>query len=251
MCANLQNATGAQEHKKMNMSVFSYHLIKLPFFLAIKALFANPIPKHTKGLVHSEYMTAMTLGSPILSPSRFLIRQVAIFAQWENEMALDEFLQKDSFGKVLSGGWHVRLAFIRQWGEYSKFRIPEQKEKLESSTSPVVAVTIARMKPFAVPRFLYWGRPVEKQVRDHPGATLSAATYHFPNIISTFSIWKTEKEMTDMVRGHSAMPNPKRHANAMIEREQKNFHFEFTTLRFKPLSEFGTWKGQKNFIPNL
>jgi hypothetical protein len=37
----------------------------------------------------------------------------------------------------------------------------------------------------------------------------------------------------------------------MVERERKNFHFEFTTLRFKPISEFGTWKGKKNFIPNI
>jgi hypothetical protein len=115
----------------------------------------------------------------------------------------------------------------------------------------VVAVTIARMKPLEVPRFIHWGRPVEKLVRDHPGTTLALASYSFPNTVSTFSIWKTEKEMTNMVHGHSAIPKPKRHSNAMKERERKNFHFEFTTLRFRPIAEFGTWKGQKNFIPNL
>ncbi len=96
------------------MSVFSYHLIKLPLLVAIKGIFSNPISKKTKGLIHSEYMTAMTLGSPILSPSRFLIRQVAIFAQWENEIALDEYLGMDNFGRRLSKGWHIRLEFIRQ-----------------------------------------------------------------------------------------------------------------------------------------
>ncbi len=201
--------------------------------------------------MHSEYMTAMTLGSPILSPSRILIRQVAIFAQWENEIALDEYLEKDNFGKRLAKGWHVRLDFLRQWGKFKAFKIPEQKEELEKSTSPVVAVTIARMKPFEVPRFIHWGRPVEKLVRDHSGTTLSLASYSFPNTVSTFSIWKTEKEMTDMVHGHSAIPRPKRHSDAMKERERKDFHFEFTTLRFKPIAEFGTWKGQKNFIPSL
>lgn len=214
-------------------------------------MFSNPISKKTKGLIHSEYMTVMTLGSPILSPSRVLIRQVAIFAQWENGNALDEYLEKDNFGRILAKGWHVRLAFIRQWGEFSAFKIPEEKEKLEKNTSPVVAVTIARMKPLEVPRFIHWGRPVEKLVRDHPGTTLSLASYSFPNVVSTFSIWRTEKEMTDMVHGHSAIPKPKRHADAMKERERKNFHFEFTTLRFKPIAEFGIWKGQKNFIPNF
>ena len=231
------------------MTIFSYHLIKLPFLLALKGIFSNLISKNAKGLIHSEYMTAMTLGSPILSPSRFLIRQVAIFAQWENETALDEFLEKDNFGKTLAKGWHVRLSFIREWGSFSGFRVPAQKEKLAKSNSPVVAVTIARMKPFEVPRFIHWGRPVEKLVRDHPGTTLSLASVKFPNTVSTFSIWKTEKEMTDMVHGHSAIPKPKRHAKAMKERERRDFHFEFTTLRFKPIAELGTWKGQTNFIP--
>ncbi|WP_109301380.1 hypothetical protein [Aquimarina sp. AU474] len=233
------------------MSIFSYHLVKIPFTLAIKGIFSNPISKNTKGLIHSEYMTAMTLGSPIISPSRFLIRQVAIFAQWENEKDLENYLEKNKFGKILTKGWHTRLSFIRDWGKISGFKIPEQKVKLENVSSPVVAVTIARMKPFEIPRFLHWGRPVEKLVRDHSGAILSLASIRFPNTVSTFSIWKTEKEMTNMVHGHSVMPKPQRHSNAMKERERKKFHFEFATLRFKPISEFGLWKGQGNFIPSL
>lgn len=233
------------------MSIFSYHLIKLPFSLATKGIFSNPISKSTKGLIHSEYMTAMTLGSPILSSSRFLVRQVAIFAQWENEIALDEYLEEDNFGRTLAKGWHVRLALRRQWGKFSAFKIPEQKEELEKNISPVVAVTIARMKPLEVPRFIHWGRPVEKLVRDHPGTTLSLASYSFPNTVSTFSIWKTEKEMTDMVHGHGAIPKLGRHSDAMKERDRRNFHFEFTTFRFKPIAEFGTWKGQKNFTSNF
>ena len=233
------------------MSIFSYHLVRIPFTLAIKGLFSAPIKRNTKGLIHSEYMTAMTLGSPIISSSRFLIKQVAIFAQWENEEALENYLKKEKLGKLLNTGWHVRLKFMREWGKISGFKIPEQKATLESELSPVVAVTIARMKPLAIPRFLHWGRPVEKLVRDHEGTLLSLASVRFPNTVSTFSIWKTEEEMTNMVHGHSAMPKPKRHSDAMKERERKDFHFEFTTLRFKPISEFGSWKGKENYIPNL
>jgi len=233
------------------MNIFSYHLVRIPFTLAIKGLFSAPIKRNTKGLIHSEYMTAMTLGSPIISSSRFLIKQVAIFAQWENEEALENYLKKEKLGKLLNTGWHVRLEFMREWGKISGFKIPEQKATLESELSPVVAVTIARMKPLAIPRFLHWGRPVEKLVRDHEGTLLSLASVRFPNTVSTFSIWKTEEEMTNMVHGHSAMPKPKRHSDAMKERERKDFHFEFTTLRFKPISEFGSWKGKENYIPNL
>jgi len=233
------------------MNIFSYHLVEIPFSIAVKGLFIKPINKKTKGLIHVEYMTAMKLGAPIFSPSRFLTRQIAVFAQWENEEALINYLQKDKFGAILNKGWHVRLAFMREWGTFSKFKIPKYRVTIKHTTSPIVAVTIARMKPSAIPRFLHWGRPVEKLVRDHPGTLLSLASFKFPNTISTFSIWKTEKEMTNMVHGHSDVSKPKRHSNAMKERKRKSFHFEFTTLRFKPLSEFGIWKEKENYIPHF
>jgi len=232
------------------VNIFSYHLVEFPFLDAAKRIFSNPISENTKGLIYSEYMTAMTLGAPIFSTSRILIGQVAVFMQWENEIALESYLEQASFGRTLAKGWHVRLSFIREWGKFSGIKIPNHRDRLDSTDSSVVAVTLARMKPFAVPRFIYWGRPVEKLVRDHSGTTLALASIKFPNTVSTFSVWKTEKEMTDMVHGHSIIEKPKRHSDAMKERERKNFHFEFMTLRFKPIAEFGSWKGQTNFIPN-
>lgn len=229
------------------MSISSFHLVKISPWSAVKGLFSSLISKRTEGLIYSEYMTSMTLGSPIISTKRFQIREVAIFAQWESEKALESFLDNDKFGKILKKGWHVRLGFMRDWGKIKGFKVPKEKEPLENPNSPVVAVTIARMKPLAVPRFLHWGRPVEKLVRDHSGTLLSLASFKFPNTISTFSIWKNIQEMEKMVHGHSKMPKPKRHSDAMKERERKNFHFEFTTLRFKPLSEFGNWKGKGNY----
>ena len=47
-------------------------------------------------------MTAMTLGAPIFSTSRVLIGQVAVFMQWENESALENYLEQDSFGRILA-----------------------------------------------------------------------------------------------------------------------------------------------------
>ncbi len=232
------------------MSVFTFHLTKVTVKSAITAFFKPPNTRNIPGLIHAEYMTSMTLGSKVFSPSRMLIRQMAVFAQWENESAIDDFLEKDDFGKKLSKGWHIRLTFLRQWGEINEFTIPKETIELNNPNAPVVAVTLARMRLFQVPRFIRWGRPVEKLVRDHPGTSLALAAIRFPRTVSTFSIWKSQKEMVDMVHGHSAVPKPKRHAKAMKERERKDFHFEFTTLRFKPIAEYGKWEGRNNFIPN-
>lgn len=201
------------------------------------------------GLIHAETMTAMILGSHIFSKSRFFNREIVVFAQWDNENYLNEFLESNSIGKQIAKGWHIRLDFLRQWGKISGFQIPVSETKTDDE-KPVVAVTIARMKYSQIPRFLRWGRPVEKQVRDDDETTLSLASIRYPNIISTFSIWKTQKAMNNMVRGHSKVPQPERHINAMKERDRKDFHFEFTTLRFRPLAEFGEWNHKQNYIPN-
>ncbi len=232
------------------MSVFSYHLVETSFSSALSTILLPPNPANVPGLIHSEFMSVMTLGSPVFSPSRMLIKKVAVFAQWENESAIDAFLLNNKVGKILASGWHIRLSFLRQWGSISGFRIPESSSEPDLPESPVVAVTVARMKLFQVPRFIHWGRPVEQLVRDHPGTTLSLASIRFPRTVSTFSIWRSQKEMTDMVHGHSSVRDPHRHADAMKERNRKDFHFEFTTLRFRAISEFGEWNGQSNFIVN-
>lgn len=229
------------------MSVFSYHLLKTTVTAATRAVLLPPKPADVPGLIHAEFMSAMTLGAPVFSPSRILVNKLAVFAQWENANAIDEFLVNNRIGRTLAGGWQTRLSFLRQWGSISGFDIPEVGSEEMSPEMPVVAVTVARMKLFQVPRFLSWGRPVEKLVRDHPGTTLSLASIRFPRTVSTFSIWRSQKEMTDMVRGHSSVPDPKRHSDAMKERDRKDFHYEFTTLRFRPLSEFGEWEGRTGF----
>ncbi|MBL4705905.1 MAG: hypothetical protein JKY54_15370 [Flavobacteriales bacterium] len=233
------------------MSVFTFHLAKTNVNSALKAFWSPPKAANVPGLIHAECMTSMTLGSASYSPSRMLIRQVAVFAQWENEAAIDQFLETDKFGKRLAKGWHVRLIFLREWGHIDEFEIPKESEEVDDPDAPVVAVTIARMKLLQIPRFIRWGRSVEKLVRDHPGKTLAMAAITLPRTVSTFSVWQSQKEMLSMVHGHNSVPKPKRHRDAMKERERKDFHYQFTTLRFKPIGEYGKWKGGSNYVPNL
>lgn len=228
------------------MSLFTYHLVRVSVFKRFRMMFQAK--KNFPGMVHSEIMTVMTLGSPIFSWKRLMLRQVAFFAQWESTDDLVFFLQNSNLGKTFSGGYYIRLSFVRQWGRISKFIIPENNKSIDIEKGPVVAVTIARMQFLQIPRFIKWGRPAEMIVRDHQGTNLSLASMSLPNVISTFSIWKTQKDMTDMVHGHSNMPEPKRHSDAMKERNRKDFHVEFTTLRFIPISEHGTWMGKLNFL---
>ncbi|XBH22264.1 hypothetical protein V5R04_03280 [Jonesiaceae bacterium BS-20] len=67
--------------------------------------------------------------------------------------------------------------------------------------------------------------------------------------MATFSIWTSARAMTSMVFGRDQGQSSQHHTAGMAERERRDFHHEFTTLRFRPLSEHGTWEGQSNHIP--
>jgi hypothetical protein len=231
------------------MTVFTFHIAKTTIGTTVRALNRPPTKQQVPGLIHAECMTRMTLGAPILSPARMQFRHLTMFAAWESQVAIEEFLAGTRLGRALATGWHVRMEFLRRWGYVSEFDgLPESVGELDPA-APVVAVTLARMKLPQLPRFIRWGWPVEELVRDHPGATLALAAIRLPRTVSTFSVWTSQREMLDMVRGHSSVPRPERHVAAMAERQRKDFHFEFTTLRFRPISEYGNWEGRTKIVP--
>ena len=142
------------------------------------------------------------------------------------------------------------LELVRRWGRVVEFdELPVSSGDVEP-TAPVVAVTLARLKLSQLARFIRWGKPVEELVRDHPGTALALAAMRPPHTFSTFSVWRSQRDMTDMVRGIGAAAGAARHAAAMMERNRKDFHHEFTTLRFRALSEHGAWQGRSNIVPS-
>lgn len=232
------------------MTVFTFHFAKTTIDTTLRALYRSPTGQDVPGLNHAECMVRMTLGAPILSPARMQLRHLTMFAAWESQVAIDEFLAGTELGRALATGWHVRMAFLRRWGYISELDGLAESVGEQDPAAPVIAVTLARMKLPQVPRFIHWGRPVEELVRDHPGATLAIAAMRLPRTVSTFSVWKSQREMVDMVRGRSSVPRPERHMAAMVERQRKDFHFEFTTLRFKPIAEYGNWEGRTRIVPS-
>jgi hypothetical protein len=231
------------------MIVHTFHLAELPARVTARALLKPPTSTAVPGLDHAEALALMRLGAPALSPDRMQLRRIAVFAQWQDEQAVDRFLADDLLGRHLAGGWHVRMRFLRRWSQLAALAGLPERDGSWDSEEPVVAVTLARMRLPEVPRFLRWGKRVERLVRDHPGTTLALAAMRPPRTISTFSVWRTVREMEEMVRGRSAVDEPERHSAAMVERERRDFHHEFATFRFRPLSEHGTWDGRDTIVP--
>lgn len=227
----------------------SFHLAQVAPATAARAMLRPPTRRAAPGLVHAECLAGMRLGAPVVSRDRLQLTRLAVFAEWDDEASLDRFLDHDPFGRRLATGWHVRMAFVRRWGSVTPFaHLPETAGRL-APDEPAVAVTLARLRLPELARFVRVGRPVEEQVRDDPGTTLALAAVRPPRTFATFSVWRTSREMTAMVHGHGTHHGADRHAGAMEERERRDFHHEFTTLRFRPLSEHGSWEGRTEIVP--
>ena len=229
--------------------LFSFHLLETSPGRAVRLLTARRGAPQPHGLRHAERMTLMELGAPIVSPRRAQLRRLALFAAWDSTDHLETYLADDPSGRLWSSGWHVRLQFLRRWGHLAALDGLPIDGAAHDPSEPVVAVTLARLKLPQVPRFIRWGQPVERQVRDDPGQTLAVAAGAPPRTVSTFTVWRTAQAMTDMVRGRSDSPDRLHHAGAMTERERKDFHLEFTTLRFRCLGEQGAWQGRTSIVP--
>jgi hypothetical protein len=196
-----------------------------------------------------EIVVPMTLGRRVTQPSRYHPRQVAAFVAWEDEAALDEFLSRDRCGIALAQGWHVRMEFVRKWGQLKGLNgLPLTAMELDDE-DPVVSVTLARLRVIEAVRFIRWGKPVERQVRDDPATTIAMAAIRPLRTLATFSIWQTQRDLKQMVHGRRSDEASQKHAKAMQERNRKDFHHEFITMRFRPLSEHGIWEGRKQLLP--
>jgi len=247
VCQSRSLFTMTEKEPTQSNEVFSFHLLELPI-LRLPRFLLSPVGRRPNiGLKHAESFFTMGLGESIRSARRYHLKRVAFFAWWNDETALDRFLDRPE-SRPWTMGWHVRMRLYRRWGAVSELRDAFVDPALADPDQPIVAVTLARLNIRETRRFIQWGKPVESQVRDHPGKTLALAAMRPLNSFSTFSIWQNEREMIRMVQGQDANRDGSSHRLAMVERQRRDFHHQFTTMRFTPFFEKGAWDGKSNYI---
>lgn len=230
------------------MELLSYHLIEAPFFSVVLRLLGAGALREVRGLRHGEFLLPMKMGHPVSLPSRYRYDRLGFIAWWAGEEHLDAFLQQPPYAVFLRPSWHVRMRAYRRWGTYPPLDEARIYEELAEPEGPVIGLTLARLKLTETFRFARWGKPVEVQVRDHPGVTRATVAFRPLNTFSTFSMWRSEGDMLDMVRGRRADIDGASHRNAMVERGRRPFHYAFTTMRLIPLSEHGHWPEPRGLL---
>ncbi|XDD47629.1 hypothetical protein AB3N60_05995 [Leptospira sp. WS39.C2] len=224
--------------QNQTQEIFSFHYLNIPFYKIPYYLFFKRSFKKLKGLNHCEFLIPMQLGEPLFGLRRYRLTEIAFLAFWETEENLNQFLSS-SISKSFQTGWYVRLRLYRKWGEISEIVSATLYNRNSKNENTTVAITLARLKLTQLFRFTKWGKPVETQVRNHPGKQIAFAAFRPPRHFLTFSIWDSEANMIQMVTGKDPNQDGLQHKEAMLERNRKDFHFEFTTLRFELLGKHG------------
>jgi hypothetical protein len=119
----------------------------------------------------------MKMGHAVTLPGRYHFGSLVLFAFWESEAHLERFLEAPPYRTFKRDAWHVRMRLYRRWGSYAELDEAKTYTEFANPTGPVIGVTFARLKLTETFRFARWGKPVEAQVRDHPGVQCATVAF--------------------------------------------------------------------------
>jgi hypothetical protein len=168
-------------------------------------------------------------------------RRTALFAVWDDDTALDEFLDRSVIGRRwtdVDEAWHVRLRLL---GGHGAWRGVDPLEGLERGTGdgPIAVVTRADVRPSAWRAFGRAGRVVDAELHRADGLIDVVGIGEAPvGRLATFSLW----ESTAAAR-HFAYSMPD-HVEVVQRTRAGRWYAEELFARFEPYGSTGLWNGR-------
>lgn len=189
-----------------------------------------PHPDRVEGLRYAQTVFTAPLGSSRPEPS---FGTVALIAAWDDEAALDRFASHP-LAEELASGWHARMQPLRVFGSWPGLSgLPERPLPVDDQ-EPVVVLTLGRVKPWRVRPFLRTSASAERDVLAEPGLLASTAFARLPDLVATFSLWRTAAEM----RGYANRRDGS-HRAAVAKDRERPFHRHSAFIRFRPYETRG------------
>lgn len=222
--------------------ILSAHIVETDKRTAINGVRPRfrPDPDRIDGLRYAEtwLMTPLRTG---LFPSTD-VAGVAMVAAWDDDDALDHFLQT-SLARPYEGGWRARFQPVRTVGAWPALPdLPRQEQP--TGDHPVAVLTMARMRLGRSALFAAAAGPAERDARTHPAFLGGVSLLRPPTLVATFTLWRTAREMRNYVVGSS----PGGHSYAMKRNDERVFHHETVFVRLRPYATEGQWGG-RNPLP--
>jgi hypothetical protein len=151
--------------------IVSVHLADVGKPAALGVLRRKLDPDIVSGLRYAETTIAAPLGGSLLP--RPNLGRVGLIAAWEDDVALDGFLDSDPLAARFRHGWHVRLQPTRIFGSWSKLAGLLNREEPMDAQEPAVVLTLGRLRLSQTSRFLRASAAAESQALREPALLAS------------------------------------------------------------------------------
>lgn len=217
--------------------IVSVHLADVGPLRAQRLLYRRLDPVAVPGMTYAEPTMVGPLGK---RPPRPQLGRLGLIAAWDEDAAIDRFLESHPFGGRLAGGWHARLEPRRCFGSWAGMPELPKRELPMSDDEPAAALTLGRLRVLRIRPFLKASKPAEGEAVGNPavvaltGLTRPAG----PRLVSTFSIWRSAGAMREYAFGKDGP-----HQAAVRADRALPFQHEQAFVRFRPYASHGSWNG--------
>jgi hypothetical protein len=222
--------------------IASFHLVREPTWkspLALARLGTDRLwLRRTRGLV---FWRLLGTGAGDRTGSGADLARTALFAVWEDEAELDEFLRDSHMARRwhrAQEGWHVRLRGV---GGHGRWRGVDPLDGLEagSADGPIAIITRADVRRHSWKAFGAASDVVDVELHSAAGLIDVVGIGEAPvGRLATFSLWETQAAARAFAY---SMPD---HVEVIRRTRDEDWYAEEMFARFEPYGSTGTWNGR-------
>jgi hypothetical protein len=231
----------------LTSGVASFHLVKERPGRALAALahlaLDRPALRSTDGL---RFFRLLGTGRGSTTSLSADLRRTALFAAWEDEGALDQFLAGSTLAERWATAEEVFTVRLRRLGGHGRWCGVDVLADLVAGDDrgPVAVLTRAEVRVRHWLPFLRAARPVSAATQLSPGLLAVVGIGEAPlGRQATFSLWTSTAAVTAF-----AAHDPE-HVDVVRRTRAEDWYGEELFARFEPYAATGTWSGQNPLNP--